>query len=118
MSSPRGSYVDQGKAIEAPSLWRCAIRYLEGQQVHSMIQRLESVTLSDLFRLLERLTSFVEYAELRLVQNLLVELKIVRDNTILQDSSIHESKLLKILKQSGRLGEFVSMILTISANPG
>ena len=109
--------MNQGKTSETPDLWQLTLEYLEGRQVPSLVQRLEGVTLSDLFRLLERLTSLVKLTELRRVQDLLVELTIVRDNTILQNRSTHEAQLLKTIKQSGRLGEFVSIILTASIKP-
>jgi hypothetical protein len=75
---------------------------------------MEGITISDLFRLLERLTSLVKHTELQRVQGLLVELAIIRENTILQNRFTYEAKLLKIIKQSGRLGEFVGLILTDS----
>lgn len=103
--------MNQGKISEIPDLWQITLEYLEGRQVPSRIQRLEGVTLDDLFRLLERLTSLVKLTELRRVQNLLVELTIIRDNTILQNRSVLEVQLLKMIKKSGRLGEFVSLIL-------
>ncbi|MFX1474921.1 MAG: hypothetical protein ACFFCO_05505 [Promethearchaeota archaeon] len=114
MASPRGSSVNQGKTSGISDLWQLTLDYLEGRPVPSIAQRFEDVTLDDLFRILERLTSLVKHAELHRVQNLLVELAIVRDNTILQDRSSLEVRLLKTIKQSGRLGEFVSLILAKS----
>jgi hypothetical protein len=110
--------VDQREIIEPSSLWRLALDHLAGQQVLSLVQQLEDVTIGDLFRLLERLTSLVKHTELRRVQNLLVELKIVRDNTMLQNSSAYEAKIIRIIQKSGRLGEFVSTVLTKSIKSG
>jgi hypothetical protein len=106
--------VNQGKISGISDLWQLTVEYLEGRSVPSIAQRLESVTFNDLFRLLERLTSLVKHAELRRVQNLLVELAIIRDNTILQDRAVLEVRIIKTMKQSGRLGEFVSLVLTKS----
>lgn len=112
MASRRGSSLNQEEASETSDLLQLALDFLEGRQVHSLVQRLGEVALKDLFRLLERLTSLVKRNELRRVRELLVELTIVRENTLLQDRSEYEAELIKTIKQSGRLGEFVGLILT------
>lgn len=112
MVFPRECVVNQGKTSETLDLWQLTLNYLEGRQVPSLFKRLEGVTLNDLFHLLERLTSLVKHTELRRIRDLLVELTIIRDNTILHNRSTHEEQLLKTMKQSSRLGEVISIILT------
>lgn len=96
---------------ESDQLIRLARTYLRSQNVMGNLELLEKVALGDVFRLLERLSQQIDRMELRRLYDLLTELAVVRENTLLAQKASHEARLLKAIQHTGRLGKFLSLVL-------
>jgi hypothetical protein len=93
-------------------LFQLAINYIETQQVANGLRHLEDIHLDDVFPLLERLTAQVDRLEIQRLYDLLIELAVVRENPILPEKKLHESRLINAIQRTGRLGEFISLLIS------
>ncbi len=96
---------------ESDQLIRLARTYLRSQNVMGNLEPLEKVALGDVFRLLERLSQQIDRMELQRLYDLLTELAVVRENTLLAQKASHEARLIKAIQHTGRLGKFLSLVL-------
>jgi hypothetical protein len=107
----RGIAVTTGTEDASDQLARLARSYLRSQKVTSNVDQLEKVALDDVFRLLDRLSAQIDRMELRRLYDLLTELAVVRENTILVKKASHEARLIKAIQHTGRMGRFLSHVL-------
>jgi hypothetical protein len=111
MATLRGIAVTTGTENTNDPMVRLARSYLRSQDVTGNIDQLKKVEMNDVFRLLERLSQQVDRMELRRLFELLTELAVVRENHLLVKKALHEARLIKAIKHTGRLGQFVSLVL-------
>jgi hypothetical protein len=107
----RGIAVTTGTEDVSDQLWNLARTYLQKQEVTGKIGRVGKVDLDDVFRLLERLAKQLDRSELRRIYDLLTELSVVRENTLLTRKAMHEARLIRAMKSTGRMGKFLSIVL-------
>jgi hypothetical protein len=88
-----------------------AVAYLETQQVTNDLSDLEKINLEDVFPLLERLNNQVDRVEIQRLFALLIELSVVRENPLLPEKTVRESRLIDAIQKTGRLGEFIRLLL-------
>ena len=111
MATLRGIAVTTGTEDNSDPVLRLARSYLRSQTVTDNLDQLEKVEMNDLFRLLERLSQQIERMELRRLYDLLTELSVVRENTLLTRKTMHEARLIRAMKHTGRMGKFLSIVL-------
>ena len=111
MAILRGISMPQDSAGANDQLWQVAVEYLQSKQVPKAIPTLERVRLDDIFRLLERLSTRLERSELRRLWDLLIELAVVQENTLLPEKSSHEDRLIKAIQHTGKLGALLGILL-------
>ncbi len=111
MATLRGIAVTTGTEDKSDPVLRLARSYLRSRNVTDNLVQLEKVALNDVFRLLERLSQQVDRMELRRLYDLLTELAVVRENHLLVKKASHEARLIKAIQHTGRLGQFVSLVL-------
>lgn len=111
MATLRGIAVTTGTEDTSDPILRLARSYLRSHNVTEQLDQLEKVEMTDVFRLLERLSEQVDRMELRRLYDLLTELAVVRENHLLVKKSTHEARLIKAIQHTGRLGKFVSLVL-------
>jgi hypothetical protein len=107
----RGIAVTTGTDDSSDQLARLARSYLRSNKVTGNVNQLEKVALHDVFRLLDRISKKIDRMELRRLYDLLTELAVVRENTILAHKASHEARLIKAIQHTGRLGKFLSSVL-------
>ena len=107
----RGIAVTTGTEDVSDQLWNLARTYLRKQEVTGKMGRVGKVDLDDVFRLLERLAKQLDRTELRRIYDLLTELSVVRENTLLTRKTMHEARLIRAMKHTGRMGKFLSIVL-------
>jgi hypothetical protein len=111
MATLRGIAVTTGTEDNSDPVLRLARSYLRSHTVTDNLDQLEKVEMNDVFRLLERLSQQVDRMELRRLYDLLTELVVVRENHLLVKKASHEARLRKAIQHTGRLGQFVSLVL-------
>lgn len=111
MAILRGIPMPPDTAGSNDQLWHVALEYLRSQQVPKPLPTLERIRLDDIFRLLERLSTRLERSELRRLWDLLIELAVVQENTLLPEKASHEDRLIKAIQHTGKLGALLGVLL-------
>ncbi|MFX1561870.1 MAG: hypothetical protein ACFFDP_00995 [Promethearchaeota archaeon] len=111
MTTLQGSVLTITDTTLQTQLLQLAMTYVKTQQVANDFHHLAKIELDDVFLLLERFANQIDRLEIQRLYELLIELSVVRENPILPKKELHEVQLISAIQKTGRLGEFISLLL-------